>query len=137
MPRVRLDTPFDLRPFTDLLSLFAPATESGQPLGHINIDVLKTKDAFVVDAELPGVLRDAIHVKVDRNQVESSAQARPRSLAERQRFLARERHEGLFYRSFRLPREVDPERATGRFADGVLELVLPKKAGARREVRIQ
>ena len=136
MARTRLDTPFDLRPFTDLVSVFAPFAEREQPVGHINLDVLETPDAFVVDAELPGLAKDAIHVKLDRNRVEISAQARPRQLGEGQRFLCRERHEGLFYRSFVLPQEVDAERATARFADGVLELVLPKKAGGRRELTI-
>lgn len=138
MARIRLITPFDIPPFSDLLRA-APslAEEDERVLGHIDIDVLERPDAFVVDAELPGVRREEIHVTVDRNRVEISGKARPRTLAEGERMLCRERHEGLFFRSFALPQEVDAEAATARFADGVLELVLPKKGRGERALRIQ
>ncbi|MEO1767403.1 Hsp20/alpha crystallin family protein [Thiobacter aerophilum] len=137
MARVRLATPFDLPAFSDLLQAFEPPVQAAeQPLGHIDMDVLETPEAFVIDAELPGVAKEAIHVKVDRNRVEISGQARPRAPRAGERMLCRERHEHLFYRSFVLPHEIDAERASARFADGVLELTLPKKAGGRRELPI-
>lgn len=137
MARIRLATPFDLSPFTDLVRAALPVEASERPLGHMNIDVVETPEAFVIDAELPGVAKDAIHVTVEGDRVDISAEAKPRSLAEGQRMLVRERHEGLFFRSFRLPQDVDADKATARYADGVLELTLPKKKGAGRRLAIQ
>jgi HSP20 family protein len=41
-------------------------------------------------------------------------------------------------RSFSLPQEVDETKAEAKYRDGVLELVLPKKAAAaRKQISIQ
>lgn len=133
MAHVRLSSPFDISPFSDLLGLANPSAlgeEERTTLGHMNLDVLETPDAYVVDAELPGVSRDRIHVIIDRNRIEISAEAEPRASGEGERMLCRERHEGLFFRSFSLSHEIDDAAAKARYADGVLELTLPKKRGA-------
>lgn len=44
--------------------------------------------------------------------------------------LRRERYVGRVGRSFALEHEVDEASASARYQDGVLELVLPKKAAA-------
>ena len=45
---------------------------------------------------------------------------------------------GKLSRSFTLPQEIDEAAAQAKFADGVLELTLPKKAAAtRRAITIQ
>jgi HSP20 family protein len=130
MARIRLDSPFDIRPFSDLLRSLSVPVEEGRTLGHLNLDVLETPEAYVIDAELPGVAKDRIHVTIDRNHVEISAEAKPRASREGEHMLCRERHEGLFYRSFSLSHEIDDAAAKARYADGVLELTLPKRRGA-------
>lgn len=132
MAHLRLSSPFDIRPFSDLLRSVtqAPGEEDERALGHMNLDVLETPDAYIVDAELPGVGKEHIHVTIDRNHVEISAQAKPRASHEGEHMLCRERHEGLFYRSFALAHEIDDAAAKARYADGVLELILPKRRGA-------
>lgn len=133
MAHIRLSSPFDISPFSDLLGLMNPyalSEEEERTLGHMNLDVLETPDAYVVDAELPGVGRDRIHVTIDRNRIEISAEAKPRASGEGEHMLCRERHEGLFFRSFSLAHEIDDAAAKARYADGVLELTLPKKRGA-------
>jgi HSP20 family protein len=131
MARIRLSSPFDIRPFSDLFRAVAlePVEEDERTLGHINLDVLETPDAYVIDAELPGVAREHIHVTIDRSHVEISVQARPRASGAGEHMLCRERHEGLFYRSFSLAHDIDDAAAKARFADGVLALTLPKKRG--------
>ena len=142
MAHIRLSTPFDISPFSDLFGLMAPQAqrekEEERALGHMNLDVLETPDAYVVDAELPGVSRDRIHVTIDRNHIEISAEAGPRASGAGEHMLCRERHEGLFFRSFSLSHEIDDAAAKARYADGVLELTLPKKRGTgerRLEIR--
>ncbi len=124
--------PFEIRPFSDLFRMAAPSRmgEDERTLGHISLDVLETPDAYVIDAEIPGVGKEHIHVTIDRNHIEISAQAKPRTSGAGEHMLCRERHEGLFYRSFSLSHEIDDGAAKARFADGVLELTLPKKRGA-------
>ena len=55
-----------------------------------------------------------------------------------ERVLRTERHVGKFYRAFVLGSEIDEDAAIAKYADGVLELTLPKKAAvAAKRVTIQ
>jgi HSP20 family protein len=52
--------------------------------------------------------------------------------------LRTERYFGKVSRSFQLAQEVDEAQVTAKYTDGVLELVLPKKAAAQaRRIAIQ
>lgn len=46
-----------------------------------------------------------------------------------------ERRFGSFKRTFRLPSGVDEDQVSANFKDGVLKVVLPKTAEARKESR--
>jgi HSP20 family protein len=106
-------------------------SERGVP---IRVDVTETEQAYVVAAELPGVPRDQITVSIEANEVAISAEVKPREAGAGERVLCAERAEGKLYRAFTLGQDVDQEKATARYADGVLELTMPKKSvnGARK-----
>ena len=93
------------------------------------MDVKETPEAYTVLAELPGVKKDAIHVEIEGNEVTVSAETRREAAAkEHEKWLRTERFFGKTARRFALPQEIDEAKANARFADGVLELTLPKKA---------
>jgi HSP20 family protein len=78
---------------------------------------------------MPGVKKEDIHVTIDGNTVSISAEVKKDSEEkEGEKVLRSERYYGKVYRSFGLDREVDEANASATFKDGVLELVLPKKA---------
>ena len=96
---------------------------------QIRVDVKETPEAYTVLAELPGVKKDAIHVEIEGNEVTVSAETRREAAAkEQEKWLRTERFFGKTARRFALPQEIDEAKANARFADGVLELTLPKKA---------
>ena len=96
---------------------------------QIRVDVKETPEAYTVHAELPGVKKDAIHVEIEGNEVTVSAETRREAAAkEHEKWLRTERFFGKTARRFALPQEIDEAKANARFADGVLELTLPKKA---------
>ena len=101
----------------------------------IRVDVRETADAYVVQAELPGVKKDEIRIEVEGDEVVLAAETRREELAkDAGQWLHVERRFGKVERRFALPQELDGTRADARFADGVLTLTLPKKAptSARR-----
>ncbi|HPU51109.1 MAG TPA: Hsp20/alpha crystallin family protein [Burkholderiaceae bacterium] len=105
-----------------------------QPL-DIRIDVKENAGEYVVQAELPGVARDDIHVQVDGNRVSISAEVKRESeQKEGDRVLRSERYYGNLARSFSLANDIDDDNAAARFENGVLSLTLPKKTapGARK-----
>jgi HSP20 family protein len=129
--------------FDDLLKGFfvRPVAYEGQPAapGRIKVDVSERDGAYVVLAEIPGVKKEDIQVNIDGDQVSISAEARAeKDVKEGERVLHRERYFGKVARAFRLGADIDQAAANAKYADGVLELTLPKKADvAGRQLTIQ
>ena len=97
---------------------------------QIRVDVQETPETYTVHAELPGVKKDGIHVEIEGNEVTISAETRREATGNKdhEKWLRTERFFGKTARRFALPQELDEARANAKFADGVLELTLPKKA---------
>lgn len=97
----------------------------------ISVDVNENDKAYTVKAEIPGVSKDDISVSIDGNQVSISAEVKKEKEAkEGEKVLHSERYYGSVYRSFTLPTDVDQSKSDAKYVNGVLELTLPKKAGA-------
>ncbi|HSN22457.1 MAG TPA: Hsp20 family protein [Usitatibacter sp.] len=121
--------------FDSLLDeLFHPARArpaAGPAPRRIRVDVKETPDAYVILADLPGTKKDAIRIEVEANEVAISTEtAVAREAKDGEKWLHVERYTGKSERRLALPVELDASRAEARFADGVLELTLPKKAAA-------
>lgn len=95
----------------------------------IRVDMKEDDKAYTVHAEMPGVKKEDIHVAIEGNTVSISAEVKKTSEEkEGEKVLRSERYYGKVSRSFALEHEVDEATASAKFNDGVLELVLPKKA---------
>ena len=105
----------------------------------IRVDVRETPAAYSVHADIAGVKKEDIHVEIEGNEVLISAEVKRESeKKEGERVLRTERFFGKTARRFALPQEIDEAKAEAKYADGVLELTLPKKAAvAGRRVAIQ
>ena len=102
----------------------------------IKLDVSEDDKAFHVKAEMPGVKKEDIEVKVDGNEVSLSAEVkREKEEKEGQTVVHTERYYGKQYRSFTLGEDIDRSKAEAKFNDGILELTLPK-AGTPKSERI-
>jgi len=98
----------------------------------IKVDVKEQDKAFVVHAEMPGIRKEDIHVSVDGTVVSISAERKQeKEVKEGEHVLRSERYFGKVSRSFQLSQDVDDSKAVAKFADGVLELTLPKKAATQ------
>ena len=102
-------------------------------------DIAESDKAYTVYAELPGVKKDDIQISIDGDQVAISAETRAeKEVKDGERVLRSERYSGKVYRAFALGSAIDEDAASARYADGVLELTLPKKAApAAKRVTIQ
>jgi HSP20 family protein len=129
--------PFSLEPMSELFQgLFRPLRGAGGDalLAGIKVDVTESDTAYTVKAELPGVEKDDIDVKIDGNLVSISAKVeRDQELKEGERVIRRERYSGAVSRSFSLESEIDEATATAQYKDGVLTLTLPRKAASERK----
>ena len=95
---------------------------------QIKVDVKETDAGYTVQAELPGVPKEDIHVSVDVNIVSLRAEVRQLDQkTEGEKVLRSERYYGAVARSFQLPAEIDAAQAKAKYDHGVLTLTLPKK----------
>ncbi|MDH4381340.1 MAG: Hsp20/alpha crystallin family protein [Gammaproteobacteria bacterium] len=98
---------------------------------QIRVDIKENEKAYSVQAEIPGVSKEDIHVSLDGGVVTLSAEIRQQdSQASNDQVLRSERYYGAVSRSFQLPQEIDIGNAKARYDNGVLMLSLPKKAQA-------
>jgi HSP20 family protein len=113
--------------------------EAPAPLRRMKIDVAEQNGEYKVVAELPGVKKEDIKVNIDGDEVSITAESRAeREEKDGERVLHSERTFGTVSRAFRLSQEIDEARASAKYADGVLELTLPKKAtAAAKQLTIQ
>jgi HSP20 family protein len=131
-------------PFEDVLKEFSrgfwvkPAAFPAGTSVEMKVDVKEDDKAFTIRAEIPGVKKDDIKVDIEGNLVSVSAEVKQeREAKEGEKVVYSERTYGMASRSFTLPREVDAQGAKAEYKDGLLSLVLPKKAnGSARRVSI-
>ncbi len=98
------------------------------------VDVFEHEDTVMVVADLPGVRKEEISVRLlDPGTLRISA--RRRMEEGREEFFIRERGSGTMSRVVRLPAPVTEEGAITSFKNGVLELTL-KKAAPEEEAGI-
>jgi HSP20 family protein len=120
-------------PFGDLDNLFKgffvrPMAFEGQTQMQIKMDVKENDKSYSIHADIPGVKKEDIHVTIDGNQVAISAEIKKqKEEKEGEKVLRSERYYGKVARSFTLGHDVDESLADAKYADGVLELTLPKK----------
>lgn len=102
------------------------------------VDVIDRDHEVVVKAELPGVKKEDLDVTLGDNSVTIRATTRQETKEEKENYYRSEISSGSFMRTVGLPAAVDAEKAKAKFADGVLEMTLPKVEGAkRRNVKIE
>jgi HSP20 family protein len=102
---------------------------------QIRLDVRETDKDYAVKAEIPGVKKEDIDVRIDGNQVTISAEVKQDKEEKKDgRVLRSERRYGYASRTFSLGSDVDSSAADAKYTNGVLELKLPKKAtsGAKK-----
>jgi HSP20 family protein len=131
MNDLRTFDPFALEPldetFRSLMRPWRAGTLENAP--RIKIDVNEGDDSYSVKAEIPGVKKEDIDVRVDGNLVTISAEVKKeKEEKEKGRVLRSERQYGYASRSFTLASAIDESKVDARYQDGVLSLVLPKKA---------
>jgi len=131
MNELRPFDPLALDPFEDTFrSLMRPwRMEAMEAAPRIKLDLSELDSSYMVKAEIPGVRKEDIDVRVDGNMVTISAEVKTEKEEKKEgRVLRSERQQGYASRSFTLACPVDEAKAAAKYENGVLELTLPKKA---------
>jgi HSP20 family protein len=101
---------------------------AGQPRGFsASFEVKELKDAYVINADLPGINENDVDVTVTGNVLTVSGKREAEREDGDHRYHAMERSFGAFTRSFSLPDGVNVDDLTANLKNGVLTLHIPKR----------
>lgn len=119
-------------PFRDLDRLTQQVFGTAARPAAMPMDAWRQGEEFVVELDLPGVDPDSLDLDIERNVVTVRA-SRP-ELDSNREMLAAERPRGVFSRQLFLGENLDTDRISADYADGVLRLVIPvaEKAKPRK-----
>ncbi len=110
-------------PFRDLDRLAQQVLGTTTRPAAMPMDAWREGDQFVIEFDLPGVAANTIDLDVERNVVTVHAERLPRNGD--WEMLASERPRGLFRRQLVLGDNLDLEKITATYVDGILKLVVP------------
>ena len=101
-------------------------------------DVIETKNEIVIKAELPGIDEKKVDVELESGVLTIKGERTAEKETEEKGFRRMERSYGSFLRSFTLPTNVEAEKIWANFANGLLEVHVPKKEAAKpRSIKVE
>jgi HSP20 family protein len=101
------------------------------------VDIVEEKDRILMTAELPGFKESEIEIQMEGGVLTLRGERKSETEREGRTFHRMERSYGQFVRSFTLPNNVDRDRIKANFANGLLEIELPKREEAKpRQIKI-
>jgi len=118
--------PFGILPFE---------TESG--LRAPRMDVTDTGSAYKVVAEIPGIPKEQLDIRVRGTSVEIRGETKSETDAKDEHYLRRERTYAGYFRALELPEPVVAAEAKATVANGLLELELPKQNPTPSEAEVK
>ena len=111
------------------------SSENGGGALSPRIDVSETNGDIEVTAELPGVDEEDVDIELVDNTLTIGGEKKFEKEEKGKDFHLTERSYGSFKRSIRLPFDADASKATAKFENGVLTVVLPKPPEAKAKTR--
>ncbi len=103
-----------------------------------SVDVSETKNDLGIKAELPGLDPKDIDISMNNGYLTIKGETKNEKEEKDENYHLIERSYGSFTRSVRLPREVQSDKITASFKNGILKITLPKSEEAKKkEIKIK
>ncbi|TVQ99961.1 MAG: Hsp20/alpha crystallin family protein [Desulfovibrionales bacterium] len=124
----------------DLFSIMEPffaspfTTRGGFEKMMPAVDVSESEEAVIVNAELPGMAPEDVELHVENNYLILKGEKKAEREEKKENAVHKECSYGSFSRSIPLPAEIQADKVSAKFKNGVLKVTLPKseKAQAKR-----
>lgn len=100
---------------------------------NLLLDVYETDSELVLTASLPGANREDLEVEYEDRLLTVRGTVKPTALPEGAKGLLQERPHGTVSRTLRIAHHLDVTNSKATFANGLLEVRLPKAAQARKK----
>ena len=117
--------------FDRLMNKFDNETELFTTQWAPRADILETKNAILIKAELPGMNEKDIHIELENGVLTIDGERKFEKETTDKDYRRVERSYGKFVRSFTLPTNITGEKIAATYNNGLLEIELPKKEEAK------
>jgi HSP20 family protein len=95
------------------------------------MDIEETDSEYVVRADLPAIKKEEVKVGISDGMLTVEGERKQEKEEKGKKFHRVERSYGRFVRRIAVPTDVDSQKVTAKFAEGELQIHLPKSATAR------
>lgn len=107
------------------------ATQPGASRGFPVLDIHEDENQLVLKAELPGMKKEDIQISLHDGVLTLAGERKSEHTEETASVYRSERVLGQFQRSVTLPYQVDADKITATYTDGILTVSLPKSPEAK------
>jgi HSP20 family protein len=114
--------------------VFAPGFTSTLGAFAVPVDVIDEGDQIRVIADLPGFNKEDIQVYFEDGSLVIKAERKEEKEEKGRDYIMQERRYGEVYRKVSVPVDVDMEKVSAKYNNGILEIVLPKTEKAQKKV---
>jgi HSP20 family protein len=97
-----------------------------------SVNIVENKDNYRVAVAAPGLKKEDFKIDIDGNVLTISSEKEEEKKESEEKYTRREYSYSAFSRSFTLPEDVNKEAIEARYADGVLNISLPRKEEAKK-----
>lgn len=94
-------------------------------------DLLESEDAYILRADLPGLLEENLEITVHEDFLTISGNRHDDEVKEGEKFLVRERRAGTFSRQLKLAKDADSAQIEAKLNAGVLVVTIAKRPEAK------
>lgn len=109
----------------DLDRLWLP-TVGGMEHRTPAIDLRETEDAYIMEADMPGMAKEDVTIEVGEGILDVTAKKEQTSEVEEKGYIRKERGSMFFHRRLALPEDANTEDIKAKLVDGVLQVDIPK-----------
>jgi HSP20 family protein len=126
------------RSFEDMFSMMDSFLKTDETVKRFKLDVSENDQAYLVEAEVPGVNRDQITIDVEEDVLSIQVAKVEVSEEEKKNYIRKERHESSMARALRFDR-ADFENIQAKLEEGILKIIVPKlqEIDTKRRIEIQ
>ncbi|MCX7632487.1 MAG: Hsp20/alpha crystallin family protein [Turneriella sp.] len=98
------------------------------------VDITEGEAGYTIFADVPGADKDSVSVTYNDGVLEIKAESKVKAAEEN--LVHQEFRYANYERSFRVKADVDPEKISAEYANGVLQITLPRKTVSKKIIPV-
>ena len=121
--------------FTDFPSMFRDDFVTANVKQFAPVNVRETENGYELELVAPGLQKEDFKIDLDNNTLTISVEKKSENEEKKEKYLRREYKYNSFKRSFTVDENIDAEKISAQYVNGVLVVNLPKKVEVKAPVK--